>query len=221
MSNLGVSNNFAGFSLYDQPGDKQTRVAVYGGSFNPSLIAHRRIAEALAEEFDLVALVPCGLRQDKASIWEIDPIHRREMAIINFAGLARVCLDFHDIDNGVYTTTFGLQERYESRYPKSEIWHVAGGDLLTGGARQQAEIQRCWSRGGIIWQSLNWTVVLRPGYPLSRSDLPPHALGPIVVDRIYGSGTEFRASLVRGQPALHLALPEVMDYIRKNKLYSC
>ena len=200
--------------------DRKMRVAVYGGSFNPSHIAHRKIAEALSKEFDLVAIVPCGVRSDKASTNIIDPVFRKEMVKLNFAGMTGITLDFHDVDENVYTPTLFLQERYEELYPDAEIWHVIGTDLAVGGEQGQSEIHLTWTFGKIIWQSLNWVVIYRPGFDLEQRDLPPHSIGPIAVRDIFGSGTLIRQRIADGKSLDDLVTPEVARYIKEKNLYT-
>jgi nicotinic acid mononucleotide adenylyltransferase len=41
------------------------RIVIFGGSFNPPGLHHRKLAMALAERFDQVIILPCGSRPDK------------------------------------------------------------------------------------------------------------------------------------------------------------
>ncbi|MFH1187951.1 MAG: NAD(+) synthase [bacterium] len=153
--------------VIDEVSIGKKRIAIFGGSFNPPCIHHIQIAKKLTEYFDKVVIAPCGTRKDKPSANIVDIKHRMEMAKLAFSGLRRVEFDFYDLENNVYTPAYYLQQRYEKTYPNDEIWHAIGTDLIKGGKEQQSEIHRNWILGGVIWQTLNWVAIIRPGYEIS------------------------------------------------------
>lgn len=195
------------------------RIAIFGGSFNPPCVHHIQIAEKLTEYFDKVVIAPCGMREDKLSANVVDMKHRIAMAKSAFSKLRRVELDFYDLENCAYTPAYYLQQRYEKIYPNAEIWHAAGTDLIKGGKEQQSEIHRNWILGGVIWQTLKWVIIFRPGYEIYELDMPPSSQ-LVEIKGIFGSGTMIRELIERGKPIFNLVTHEIEDYIRQENLYT-
>src|SRR3712207_6078098 len=104
-------------------------IAVYGGSFDPPGLHHRRIVDELRQHFDHVVVVPCGPRPDKRA--GCDPVHRAALTDLAFGGLGRVEVDLFELEQATFTRTHALDRRYAGR---GEVWHVVGTDLVAGGA---------------------------------------------------------------------------------------
>lgn len=194
------------------------RIAVLGGSFNPVALHHQRIAEYLTKRFDLVLIVPCGVRTDKPSVQAVPAFHRKEMLNLAFTSMNKIEIDHYDLDNNCYTPNYFLAQRYRSRFPKAEIWYVVGGDIVTGGRQQQSEIHRIWRYGAEVWQELNFLVLTRGGYPLESADLPPSS-ELLQIDHLYGSATMVRSRLQAQQSIDDLVCPAVAAYIKAQSLY--
>jgi nicotinic acid mononucleotide adenylyltransferase len=197
---------------------RSKRVAVYGGSFNPPCRHHQEIARRLASRFDHVIVVPCWLREDKASVAAVAPEHRRRMCEIAFSGIEHVALDLVDMDARAFTPTWALDERERGRFPHAEVWHVVGGDIVSGGGRGSSEIQRTWQRGPQIWEGLRFAVLTREGSGMSANDLPKRA-ELIDVSDLVGSGTLVRGRIARHEPVEAFLDPAVEAYVREHRLY--
>ena len=197
---------------------KKKRIAIFGGSFNPVGIHHRQIAENLIEHFDLILIVPCGIRTDKSSVGAVSLEHRRELVKRGFAGLEKTEFDFFDLDNDTYTPNYLLDKRYKERFPNEEIWYVVGGDIITGGRDKKSEIHRVWQHGEEIWQTLNFLIIVRPGYLVETNDLPP-SRQVLEIGHLFGSGSLIREYLAQGKPIDELVVTSVAEYINQYKLY--
>ena len=193
-------------------------VGIFGGSFNPTCIHHIQIIEYVKRFFDVLTVVPCGIRPDKQSTNIIAPVHRKNMLAIALSDMDGVIIDYHDINCDTYTPTYLLQKRYENEFSDGEIWHIVGGDIIEGGQDDASEIHRTWSRGSEIWQNLNFLVLQRSGYRVYRNDLPPQSR-LAGISNIFGSGTMAREFIVTGQDASHLINDDVLRYIVSNNLY--
>lgn len=196
------------------------KIVLFGGSFNPPHIPHRRILEELVKlkRFDWIFIIPCGTRMDKVSTNIIPKKHRVEMVKIAFKDLPKVTFDFYDLENDIFTPTYLLQERYKKLFPDAEIWHLVGEDIIAGGCNGKSEIHQIWDQGPRIWQDLNFLVVVRPGYGARYEDFPPHA-EIIEIGYIIGSGTLIRKYTENNRSIDGLVEPEIKEYIKKNKLY--
>ena len=189
-------------------------IALFGGSFNPPGLHHRHIAELLAKEFDWVKIIPCGMRPDKAI--GASPEDRAEMSRLGFASVApNVELDLFDVFNPRFTINAELEERFKKA---GETWHVVGTDLIQGGGIGKSYIQRVWSRGGEMWQTLRFAVLMRPGFSFIPEDLPPHCR--LIQPGFNCSSTEIRKRIASGQPVGELVSANVEKYIKARQLYA-
>jgi len=190
------------------------RLALYGGSFDPPGLHHRAVVERLAQEADLVLVIPCGPRPDKPFTGALPPEHRGALVELALANLPDVRVDRFDLDRARFTPTWALEERYASQ---GEVWHVVGADLVAGGARGDSEIQRHWERGAELWQGSRFLVLSRPGVAMTPSDLPPH--GRLVSLQAPGQSRDLRQALARGERDIPGLDPRVEAYIRAHHLY--
>lgn len=190
------------------------RIAIFGGSFNPPGLHHRRLVEKLARRFDEVRVIPCGPRPDKETTSTVPPIFRATLADITFGGMRRVIVDLFDLEQDTFTRNCDLQARFEKR---GQIWHVVGADLITGGARGRSAIQQGWKNGRQLWRTANFAVLTRPGHTLVRADLPPRS--EVFEIDIPGSSTDVRARLGRSESIADMVTPRALAYIERYGLY--
>ena len=193
-----------------------TKVALYGGSFNPPGTHHRAVAEALAPHFDQIFVIPCGPRPDAPATSDIEPCHRAALADINFRGVPKVEVDLFDLELASYSENHVFQERYAAL---GELWHVIGSDLCVGGARGESPIQVHWEHGPDIWRRLNFCVMNRPGREVDPADLPPHHLVLDLPPEISGTSAQIRDNIFFRRPYAAGVRPEVRDYIERYGLY--
>lgn len=190
------------------------RVAIFGGSFNPPGYHHRRIAQALAAEFDEVIIIPCGPRPDKLTTNDVEPIHRATMADLTFQGIPNVTVELFDLENATFTKTHELQEIFADR---GEIWHVVGTDLIQKGDTEASFIQRVWERGLALWQQSHFVVITRQGFECQKVALPPHHR--LIDLNFAGSSSTIRERIFRRESIAGLVTPEVESYIERYGLY--
>jgi nicotinic acid mononucleotide adenylyltransferase len=186
------------------------RIALFGGSFNPPGLHHRRIAELLARHFDEVRVVPCGPRPDKPEVGDVPSVFRAALCEITFGGMERVTVDLFDLEGDTFTRNHALEERY---LPEGEIWHVVGADWLIGGGQGKSAIHTGWEKGGELWQRGRFAVLTRPGHELAEYDRPPqHELLNLELDE---SSTEIRELILHGENASRMLLPRAQRYIER------
>lgn len=192
------------------------RIAVFGSSMNPPGNHHVKIVSVLTEIFDIVKVVPCGIRPDKKSTGYIDSLHRRIMSELAFDEIIGVGveLDLFDIDSGSFTRTVDLISRYED---EGEVWIIVGGDIVLGGGMYKSEIHKVWKDGARLWEEVNFVVICRPGYVLDEKDFPPKS--EIITLELDGSSSKIRSKIESGQMEGILVPAKVLDYILEHKLY--
>lgn len=191
---------------------------VFGGSFNPPGLHHRRIAEALTRQFDEVVVVPCGPRPDKQTVNDVETIFRATLTAIGFADLPRVEVDLFDLEQAAFTRTHALNERYASR--GGEVWHLVGGDVIAGGRSGRSFIHQGWQDGPRLWETLRFAVAEREAedFALTPGDLPPnHRLVDLPASP--GASSVIRRKIFHREPFAHLVTPEVAAYVDRYGLY--
>lgn len=192
------------------------RIAVFGGSFNPPGLHHREIVERLSQEFDLVLVIPCGFRPDKAAAKQVSAEQRKEMIRLTFSEMEKVEVLYFDLEAGVFTPTFKLDEQLSSMYD-GELWHAIGTDIIQGGANGRSEIHQLWYRGEDLWTKLNFAILNRSNVPACPADFPRKSL--LVRFDNPGSSTEIRKRTADGEAIQHLVTPEVAEFIASENLY--
>lgn len=199
------------------------RIALFGGSFNPAGVHHRRVAHAVSHmrqpfAFCKLVVTPCGPRGSKPTTNDIEPVHRAVMADKTFRGLPHTEVDHFDLENDVFTRTFDLIQRY--RTMADEVWLVVGTDLIVGGAEGASEIQRSWWRGQELWNEARFVVVRRKGYDLSNGDLPPNSIVlEVEGDSVEGSSSQLRQRIFARKDVSGMLVPDVYAYIERYGLY--
>lgn len=192
------------------------KVALFGGSFNPSALHHRAVVEALVPHFDKIIVIPCGPRPDKEQTNDIEPAHRAAMADMAFRGIPKVEVDLFDLEHATFTKTHKLDELYGLK-EGGEIWHVVGTDLIAGGEEGQSPIQRQWAEGESLWRRCRFAVVSRKDHPFKQADLPPQSM---VINGVKGgASTDIRERVFRRQPYDGLVAPDVAAYVERYNLY--
>lgn len=207
--------------LLAQTESRKRRIAVFGGSFNPPGLHHEEIVRRLAESFDVVLIVPCGIRSDKPSTESVPPKIRKTLVTMAFQGLPRVEFDFSDLDENAFTPTYALHDRYRERFPDAELHYVVGSDLVRGGGRGRAEIQRSWVNGKEVWEDLRFAVIGHPKSKALRQDLPPRSTYYYLDNPLFMMGRSrlIRERIESGEPIDGLVSAEVARLIARKKLY--
>lgn len=201
----------------------RTRIAVYGGRFDPPGIHHQEIVKHLLSscDFDKVLITPCGFYPGKSPT--NTPIeHHKTMIKMAFSGFEdkSVEFDFSDLDLQKFTPNCDLNDRYQKQFSNVEFWYVVGGDLVKNGGAGNSEIQRTWKNGLEVWQNLNFVVVSHPDYQVQQSDLPPSSYLTEINTLMMGRSSLIRKRIARKEPIDGLVAPEIVSYIEENRLYT-
>lgn len=197
----------------------QKIVCVYGGNFWPPGIHHRVIAESLAKLCDTLVIFPSGNRTDRTNAAGFNPADKRELVRLNFESIPKVVLDFTDLSRENFTPAYMLDKRFKAEYPHAQLRHAVGTDLVSGGFKNQSQIQTRWINGSKIWNELNFDVVLSQGQNFNSLDLPPHSR-IISVPLLKGRSTLIRELLKTNRSeAKKYLVPEVYEYINSFGLF--
>lgn len=189
-------------------------VVLYGGSFNPPCVHHTQLVRAMAEHsfFNKIVIIPCGNREDKKYV---DNNFRMLMSEYAFAGINKVVLDFRNLKDDTFISNYHLENLYKKR--DVILWHAVGSDLLVKGSDDLNSIQRKWTRGTFIWDNFNFLIIPRNGYLITETLLPKRRI--VLRGEFFGSSTDVRSTIKKGDPFEHLVDQKTHDIIVKKNLY--
>lgn len=199
-------------------------VGLFGGSFDPIHRGHLEPVRAAREALGLerVVYLPTALPPHKPKR-DFAPAHAR-WAMVELALLA---------EEGLYASPFELTlgrpaytvetvEAFQEAYPGVELHLVIGGDSL-------AEITT-WRRWRDLVARVRLVVLARPGWELAEileglpAELAARAAEPAAIrfvthSAVDLSSTALRAAIGRGEPPPGDLPGQVLDYVRKYRLY--
>jgi nicotinate-nucleotide adenylyltransferase len=212
-----------------------TRVALFGGTFDPPHRGHLAIARAAAEHFQLdrVLFAPAGKQPLKATAPGASYADRLAMVQLAIAGQRHfevTALDAPHADGSANYTVETLsrlcsQLAIESA-AEQKVFYITGADAFL-------DLRR-WRQPELLLELAEWIVVSRPGFSLA--DLTPLALTPLQRSHVHllediavdVSATQLREALRgacpersrRGLDVDAYLPPAVGDYIRAHHLYT-
>ena len=102
------------------------KIGIFGGSFNPPHLFHKRIVTYLLDNkyLDKVIIVPVGDNYKKRDLATF--VNRYDMLNIMFNGMVEIS----DISNKGYEYTYEVLDYYKKEYPNDEIYFILGEDNL-------------------------------------------------------------------------------------------
>lgn len=183
----------------------ETKVAIFGGSFNPPHVAHvLAVAYVLScADVDRVLVVPTFRHPFAKSLTPFE--HRLEMCRLAFADFSRVEVSSVEAELGGESRTVRTLEHLHKVHMDWSMRLVVGADVV-------GELDR-WIEPDRVRALAPLIVLGRVGFTL-----PPQLAGaPRVLPEV--SSTEIRTAIARGDVANTLLPRRVADYIRANGLF--
>ena len=200
---------------------RNVKMGILGGSFNPPHLGHLFIAQTVYREFNLdgIMLLPLGMPPHKKNI---APKADRERMCRMLAKAAGNGMDVCTIElnREGYTYTVDTLCQLREKYPKYIFYYIIGTDTLF-----QLETWRDYRR---VFAYTEFICVPRPG------DDPNKVYDKIKqLDRQYGkkillcmqsgpdiSSTQIREEICYNRSTEGMLLPEIREYIDKERLYA-
>ena len=193
-----------------------SRVAIYGGTFDPPHNAHIRVAAAALEQFALseIVFVPTGVAPDKSSEVELSKEHRYRMVMRAVHGMDRVSVSRIEIDRAGPSYTVDTLRQMRDDYGQG-ICFVIGADRML-------HIDS-WKEADALLRLVPFLVAPRLDVPMDAFARPPFDAADVHViemERIDVSSTDLRERAHRGESIDRWVPASVAAYIRENALYS-
>lgn len=197
--------------------NKNKKIIIYGGAFNPPHLGHMAVVESIARLFPCgeIWVMPSGDRKDKRI--SVAGNHRVRMLELAVGKLKVFCktpikISALELDRPKLTSSFDTKQELERLYPENEFYFAIGSDLLR-------DIENKWINGREVFDSFNFVAIKNPNIALP-SKLPPKLT--ILEEEVIWtniSSTYVRGLLSKGHSGVPYILREVAEYIKENKLY--
>lgn len=198
------------------------RICIFGLAANPPTIGHIALVKALVRcpRFNERIVYPSGAREriDKNGLGGDMLAKRKTMCQMSFDDIPGICIVYRDLEKNIFATTYDLDRYFRDQPGVESVHHVIGSDIITGGAQKQSVIHQVWANGDEVFETLDFVVIPRTGYPLNPHDLPPKSF-VLEVNIPEVSSTEVRRRCHAGESIHGLVAPEVEQCIQQNGLY--
>ncbi|ADW70741.1 nicotinate-nucleotide adenylyltransferase [Granulicella tundricola] len=200
---------------------KLSRVALFGGTFDPPHRGHVAIARAAADRFalDTVLFAPAGRQPLKPEGCSTDYAERLEMTRLVCAEDARFAVSELDAPrkDGQPNYTVRTLEMLAEEMPGAAIFSIAGADSFRSLGH--------WREPQRLLELADWIVISRPGFLLAEPDglaLTPEQRARVhLLDAVHEdvSATGLRTRLAHGESCDELLTPSVAAFIAEHGLY--
>ncbi len=200
-----------------------SRVGLFGGSFDPIHIGHLIAARALRESLQLeqVYLLPSNRPPHKDPKSLADSKHRAEMVRLAIEGEEGLAFDDFDLLRNGPCYTIDTVAHFRQRLPSTEIFWFIGADSLMD--------LPTWHRAGELIELCSVVTAARSGQkPIDKSILEK-AFGQEKAEALLAnvihtpvidiSSTDIRRRIAGRQSIRFLVPEDVRQYIAKHRLY--
>ena len=195
-----------------------TRVAVFGGTFDPFHLGHLAVAEQAREGVlaDLVWVVPAGVPPHRGPV-TAGAADRLAMCRAAIEGRPRIAALELELRRPGPSYTLDTMRDLGSGHPGTQLWVVLGADA----ARQTSG----WHGAAELLGSYHFVLVNRAGEaPIRHAEaialgFLPELTRVVGIDSPDISGTEIRRRVAAGEPLDGLVSPAVAVIIEERGLY--
>lgn len=201
--------------------EKNRKIGILGGTFDPVHTAHLMIADHAASDLalDQVFLMPTGISPHKDEESITPAAHRVNMIELATADNPHLALSTFELDDPETSYTYRTAERLSKAYPGTEFTYIMGADSLIH--------FRHWVHPEIISQHFHLSVAV-------RDDTDNEVLHTLAgeYEKLFGaritvlsvpnfsiSSTDIRDRVKKGMSIRYLTPDPVIDYIKANNLY--
>ena len=195
--------------------NRPTRLALYGGAFDPVHCAHLRVARYALEQaqLDRVIFIPTAQSPLKVHSPLTDDAARLKMLSLALADEPRFELDLYEIEKGGVSYTVETVRHFCEREPEATLFWIIGAD--------QFEQLHRWRRIDEVVEMITFLVLARPGSDLVNSKWLPDLRYQVIEAPLMGeSSSEIRERCRLGQSLNGLVPDAVEAFISEQELYT-
>jgi nicotinate-nucleotide adenylyltransferase len=146
----------------------KSRIALYGGTFDPVHVGHLEVARAVSELFEIekVLFIPAQMAPHKIGRPVTDPIHRYAMLALATQHDPRLSISTFELEAPDRRYTVNTVEHFQQVLDDSpELFFIMGADSWS-----EITTWREWER---LLRMTNHIVVTRPGYDPAATHVGP------------------------------------------------
>jgi nicotinate-nucleotide adenylyltransferase len=193
------------------------KIGIFGGTFDPPHFGHLKLAESALEQLGLdeVIFLPANTNPFKQKTRTSPSKDRLQMTAILVSNHPQFAVSDMEITRGGLSYTIDTIGELQMVSP-GEYWVLLGADSLKGFEN--------WKNPQRILRAARLAVAVRP--PINKDELlrtvPAEfhdRIDIISMEPMEHSSTEIREKVSRNVKIDRLTSPEIVDYIKKNKLY--
>ena len=192
--------------------DRQPRLGLYGGSFDPLHRGHLLVAQAALEELalDRLFFIPAAQSPFKPGSRPAPDAARLRMLRRSLAGQSRTEVHCDELTRGGVSYSINTVNAFRARNPGAELFWLIGADHVPTLPQ--------WREALALAEAVTFVVIPRPGQP--QASLPPpwrlrHLRGwPLGV-----SSSEIRDRVRNGMSFEHLVPSGTAEIIASERLY--
>jgi len=188
------------------------RIGILGGTFNPIHIGHLTIAQMVHEQMklDKVIFVPSNLPPHKTGKNVASSGNRYHMIRLAIAGNPRFEISDFEIKREGKSYSIETVKHFQKFYSqRTKFFFIIGDDLLP--------TLHTWRRVEEILKIVSFVVVNRPGFKERKSKIKVKSIS---VPGLQTSSSYVRRRIISGKTAKYLVPDNVLEYIRRKKLYT-
>lgn len=197
---------------------KLKKIGILGGTFNPPHYGHLILAKTAFKKLNLnkIIFIPCGipaLKKERLAPAK-DRLVMTKLLIKNCPKSEISEYEINKGKRGKKSFTTETIDYLKRKCPHSEIYWIIGQDSLIEIAEGR------WERAENILDKAKFIVAMRPGYKMSkRIKTLLNKVIKINLDLPF-SATKIRKKIKKGEDVSSLLPPEILDYIKKKKIYN-
>jgi len=192
----------------------QTRIALYGGTFDPVHTGHLEIARRVSELFEIEKLlfIPAQMAPHKIGRPVTEPIHRYAMLALATQDDPRLAISTFELDAPDRRYTVDTVEHFQRTLGDDvELFFIMGADSWS-----EITTWREWER---LLTLINYIVVTRPGYEPGTAHAPNIFFTDVVMNDVSATNIRRLAREGRMEELAGLVPGPVLEYIKKYGIY--
>lgn len=184
----------------------KSRIGLLGGTFNPIHVGHLEIAKAALNllNLDKLIFIPAGNPWQKDDFISFE--HRLNMLKLATKDLKKVEISEIEKDEDKPSFTYQTLQEFHSIYPEAEFIFLMGSDAIKNFGT--------WKEPNLIKTLARIYVVPRQNDPIVDWHFDRLQYSPISI-----SSSQIRDKIKNGESIEEYVPPEVIEYIKANKLY--